>query len=85
MGKQSTPSQNRVEALLGCDPLTEALRTRIQEMIVTLVDAELTEVLAAVPYQRTGARRGYRHGSQWRSLTTGLGVQVINKDRDGPR
>ena len=81
MKKQSTPSVSKMEALLGPDPLTEALRIRIRETILTLVEGELAEVLAAVPYERTGQRRGYRHGSKPRSLTTGLGCVPIEMPR----
>lgn len=81
MGKQSTRSVGKMEALpagqaglLGPDPLTEALRGKIRETIMTLVEGELAEVLAALPYERTGQRRGYRHGSKSRTVTTGLGA-----------
>jgi hypothetical protein len=48
-----------MEALLGPDPLTEALRGRIREMIWTLAEAGLNEVLAARWYKRSPERRGY--------------------------
>lgn len=70
-----------MEALLGPDPLTEALRAKVRELIETLVDAELTEVLAAVPYQRSETRRGYRHGRTARLLTTGLGATRLTLPR----
>jgi hypothetical protein len=47
-----------MEALLGPDPLSEALRGKIREVILTLAEAELREVLAASPYERNGARKG---------------------------
>jgi len=81
MRKHSTPSMSKLEALLGSDPLTEALRGKIREVILTLAEAELTEVLAALPYERTGERRGYRHGSKSRSLSTGLGQTRIEIPR----
>lgn len=65
MGK-SKQSFDEMEALLGPDPLSEALRGRIREMILTLAEAELREVLAAMPYERNGARRGYRNGKRVR-------------------
>ena len=74
MEKQSTRSVGKMEGLLGPDPLTEALRGKIRETIMTLVEGELAEVLAALPYERTGQRRGYRHGSKSRTVTTGLGA-----------
>jgi len=80
MGK-SIPSVDQVEALLGPDPLSEALRGKIREMILTLAEAELSEVLAALPYERKGERRGYRNGTRERSLSTGLGRTVIELPR----
>jgi transposase-like protein len=53
------------------------LRERIREVIITLVEGELAETLAALPYQRTDGRRGYRHGSEPRTLTTGLGATTV--------
>jgi transposase-like protein len=49
-------------ALCTPDPLTAALREKIREVIETLVNAELNEVLAAVRYERGESRQGYRHG-----------------------
>jgi transposase-like protein len=66
---------------LGPDPLTEALREKVREMILTLVEAERAEVLAAIRYERSESRRGYRHGSQLRSVTTGLGEARIAMPR----
>jgi len=70
-----------MEALLGPDPLTEALRGKIREMILALTEAELREVLAAQPYERSAERHGYRHGRKLRSITTGLGKAVIELPR----
>lgn len=79
--KQYTKSVEKKETIFGADPLTEALRGKVREMIFTLVDAELTEVLAALPYERTLARQGYRNGNKVRSLTTGLGETQIQIPR----
>jgi len=59
--------------LLGPDPLTEALRGKLREALVTLFDEELTQVLGAVKGERVATRCGYRHGAKARELTTGLG------------
>jgi putative transposase len=69
------------EGLFGPDRLSEALRGKVQEMILTLAEAELGEVLAALPYQRKGDRRGYRNGKRSRSISTGLGATVIELPR----
>ena len=79
--KQYTKSVEKKKALYEEDPLTEALRGKVREMIFALVDAELTEVLAALPYERTLARQGYRNGNKVRSLTTGLGKTQIEIPR----
>ena len=80
MGK-SIQSVDEKEALLGPDPLSEALRGKIRELVMTLAEAELREVLAAMPYERSGARRGYRNGKRERSMSTGLGQTVIELPR----
>jgi len=80
MGKSIRSLEQR-EALLGPDALSEALRGKIREVIWTLAEAELREVLAAVPYERNGARRGYRHGKRERWVSTGLGATLIELPR----
>jgi transposase-like protein len=70
-----------MEELFGRDRLTEALRGKVREMIMTLAEAELAEVLAARSYERSQARRGYRNGKRQRSISTGLGATVIELPR----
>lgn len=77
MTQQSTPIERAMEVQWGPDRLTAAVRARIQEVLGTLVDTELTETLAALPYQRTDGRRGYRHGSEARTIGTGLGAATV--------
>ena len=81
MKKRCTLSVRKMEELMGSDFLTNALRKKVREMILTLVDAELTEVLAALPYEHTGNRNGYRNGSKHRNLTTDLGKTSIDIPR----
>jgi putative transposase len=78
---QSSESQQLMEALCTPDPLTAALREKIRGLIETMVDAELTEVLAAGRYERAGVRRGYRHGQTTRTITTGLGPTPLTLPR----
>jgi putative transposase len=80
MGK-SIQSLSQMEGLFGPDPLSEALRGRVREVILKLAEAELAEVLAAGPYQRNSERRGYRNGSRERWISTGLGATVIELPR----
>ena len=54
------------------DPLSEHLRGRIVELITTLVDAQIDDVLGAERYARE-TRGGYRHGHRQRSITTSFG------------
>lgn len=70
-----------MEELFGRDGLAEALRGKVREMIMTLVEAELADVLAAGSYERNRARRGYRNGKRQRSISTGLGATVIELPR----
>jgi transposase-like protein len=89
MGTQSTASgqwkkakaERLMKALSEPDPLTVALCGKIREFIETLVETELTEVLAAVRYERGPHRQGYRHGSVPRTLTTGLGPTTLTLPR----
>lgn len=79
--RKSIESLDQWEALLGPDPLSEVLRGKVRELIFTLVEAELREVLAAMPYECNGARPGDRHGKRKRSMSTGLGQTVIELAR----
>jgi transposase-like protein len=68
-------------SFFGPDQLTEALRGRVREVILTLAEAELSEVLAVLPYERKGERRGYRNGKRERWVSTRLGATVIELPR----
>ena len=69
------------EGFFGPDRLSEALRGKVREVILTLDEAELSEVLAALPYERKGERRGYRNGKRERWISTGLGATAIELPR----
>lgn len=79
--RESNQRSGAMEELFGRDRLTEALRGKVREMIMTLAEAELAEVLAARSYERSEARRGYRNGKRQRSISTGLGATVIELPR----
>src|SRR6266536_801403 len=74
-------SFGQMEGLLGSDRLSEALRGKVREMILTLAEAELREVLAVLPYERKDERRGYRNGKRERWVSTGLGATAIELPR----
>jgi putative transposase len=78
---ESNQRLGAMEELFGRDRLAEALREKVREMIMTLAEAELTEVLAAGSYERSESRRGYRNGKRNRSISTGLGATVIELPR----
>jgi putative transposase len=79
--REGTQCFGEMEDLFGRDLLSEVLRRKVREMIFTLAEAELGEVLAARPYQRNSDRRGYRNGKRERSISTGLGTTVIELPR----
>lgn len=79
--RESSQRSGAIEELLGRDRLTEALRGKVREMILTLAEAELAEILAARSYERSEDRRGYRNGKRERSISTGLGATVIELPR----
>jgi len=81
MATQSSQSERLRKALFTPDPLTAALRGKIREVIETLVNTELSEVLAAVRHERRESRQGYRHGWIQRTLTTGLGPTALTLPR----
>ena len=66
MGESNQRSAG-MEELFGTDRLAEALRGKVREMIMTLAEAELAEVLAARSYERSAERRGYRNGKRERN------------------
>jgi transposase-like protein len=45
----------------------------VLEVVEVLLGAELTAVVGSAPYERSEARRGYRHGTERRQLTTHYG------------
>jgi putative transposase len=79
--RESIQRLEAMEEFFGPDRLAEGLRGRIREMIMTLAEAELAEVLGARSYERNEERRGYRNGKRHRSISTGLGATVIELPR----
>jgi putative transposase len=62
--KKAAAVQDRAPVSLG-----ELIHTAIRRAIETAVHEELEAALGAAPYERTGARRGYRNGKIERMLT----------------
>ena len=54
----------------GADPLMEAIRRDVRERIEKIIEEERDAYLGAGDYERTEERRGYRHGSKERDIST---------------
>ena len=74
-------SKSLLELPAGHDALTEALRGRIQGFLTDLINEEADAFLGAGSYQRSDSRRGYRHGSVRREITTSLGKTTFDRPR----
>jgi len=73
--------QDEVLSILGPDPLTQVIRREVRRIIETIIQEELETALGAGHYQRVEQRRGYRNGSQSRSISTSLGKTEIEVPR----
>lgn len=63
------------------DCLSEAIRGRIRDLIDEIAEQELLAALGAKPSERVATRRGYRHGTKSRELTTSCGKTVFRQPR----
>lgn len=61
--------------------LEMVIRTRARSWIETIIEKELDSVLGASASVRDAERRGYRHGTRARTLTTSLGPTTIAMPR----
>lgn len=68
-------------AELGIDTIEVRMRERIRATIEAVVEEELTVALGAEPSSRVEERRGYRHGTRARTLTTTLGPATFEMPR----
>ncbi len=78
MSKSSTRQATVVEFR---SAIQELVRSRVQEAIQIIVEEELAEALGCGPYERSGSRRGYRHGTYRRQITTAQGPQDLEVPR----
>lgn len=79
-----TKKRAETEAKVGWnrETIEEAIRARIRDTIETVLEQELEAALGAGPSARVGdARRGYRHGSRTRVLTTSVGSTSVEVPR----
>lgn len=65
----------------GGDTIELRMRERIRATIEQVVEEELAAALGAAPSSRVDERRGYRHGSRARTLTTSLGPASFEMPR----
>ena len=77
----NNPYGRKVDDALGPTSLEMVIRTRARAWIETLIEADLVAVLAAEPSTRVEGRRGYRHGTRERTLTTSLGPTTVSLPR----
>jgi transposase-like protein len=87
-----TKKRGGTEAKVGWSPelLEAAIRRRVRETIEAVLEAELDAALGAGLSARVGEqRRGYRHGTRTRTLTTSSGPTAVDvpraRLRDGAR
>lgn len=59
----------------------DGMRNALTEVLQAFMEHERDLMLAAAPYQRTGARRGYRNGYDPRWLDTGFGPVRLRKPK----
>ena len=81
--KQDTknPYGQKVEDAVASTSLEMVIRSRARSWIETIIEDELEGVLQAKPSSRVDARRGYRHGTRERTMTTSLGPTTIAMPR----
>lgn len=79
--QENTFSQTEFQTLL-----QEKLRAAVRYTLITVLEAEVAEMIGAARYQRTEQRRDHRNGSYERDLVTGLGPieqLVVPRTRKG--
>jgi len=76
MAKPST-TEPMLHDLFGADPLEDALRGEVRQIIETVLKEELSASLGAEAYERVTSRCGHRNGSRPRTVTTSLGPTRI--------
>jgi putative transposase len=77
-----TNDSRKATAAEGTAALEGLIRQRVRETIEAVLEEELTVVLGARRSDRVGAtRRGYRHGTRERVLTTSVGPTTLTVPR----
>ncbi len=83
MGESSKAgSEGKAVMKFDRETIEQTIRERVRDMIEEVVEAELDAALGAQASQRVGAeRKGYRHGSRERTLTTSTGPTTFAMPR----
>ena len=81
---QDTPVRRLVEDIL-TEEGGDTIRLLLERMLNRLLEAEQTEHLQALPYERTEGRQGLRNGFRTRQMVTRLGQITLRvpRTRDG--
>jgi transposase-like protein len=74
-------NDSRNETGFGPDTIEARMRERVRSAIEAIVEEELVTALGVESSERSSARRGYRHGTRERGLTTSLGPTRISMPR----
>jgi len=75
-----TLNQNEILQLLS-DNREDAFRSLLTESLNSILQAESTAQLGAVPYERTASRSDFRNGSRDRDLNTRIGTITLSVPR----
>ncbi|MCI0479011.1 transposase, partial [Candidatus Uhrbacteria bacterium] len=59
----------------------DRVRGRVRDAIEATIEEDLTELLGSDRYERVDGRRGYRNGSQERTVTTSMGQRTLRFPR----
>lgn len=71
--KEIAVRTNGLQLPYGRDLLSEVLRGQMRDFITKIAFEEMAAAIGAGSYERSAVRRGYRHGSEHRELTTSFG------------
>jgi putative transposase len=77
------PDAQTAQAILLDD--ADFLKEIIERVLQEVLEAEMTEHIAAAPYERTDARKGHRNGHKPRALRRRVGTLnlLVPQDREG--
>jgi putative transposase len=83
-----TTDHRRVDAQMAQEVLLDDpgfLREIVERVVQQILEAEMSEHIGAVPYERTTERKGHRNGHKPRTLRTRVGTLnlLVPQDREG--